>query len=397
MDEIRIAVVGLGHRARGAWIPQLVKMPGYRIVAVSDWIEPLMDQALEGIPYRDDVRKIASYEEVLAQKDIDAIGLCVRRLDQGAMAAQALEAGKHVNMEVPAAHSVEDCWKIVLAAERSGKLYHLAEQVRYAGFVEAWKQIVDAGRLGRVIYCEGQYLGYYGTKQFFMDFATGKNYSVDELKDHPEAKPTILQEMHPIDYLPHELSPMLKIMDDRVVQVVGMGTRQPSYNHPEINQADIQVALMKTEKDAILRMACGFMVPVPHGLHHWYHLHGTRGRVEWQRSMDERPKMWLADEQMHQPAEMDWKWQRADASDEANRSGHDGTDWHAHASFRDALLHGKKPELDVYRAMETAAPAVLARESILNGSIPLVVPDFRPGSGRKAGEAPKHMSVALPV
>jgi len=175
------------------------------------------------------------------------------------------------------------------------------------------------------------------------------------------------------------------------VKVVGMSTGSPSHNHPEIAQPDLQVALMKTEKDAILRMAVGFTCPVPHGLHHWYHLHGTRGRVEWQRSLDEKSKMWLADEQMEQPAFVDWTWHRHDAPHEAKQSGHGGTDYFAHASFRDALLHGKTPELDVYGAMDTAAPAILASDSIDQGSVPLTVPDFRPGPRRKFGEAPQEM------
>lgn len=390
-SEIRIAVIGLGHRAQGAWVPHLVSMKGYRITAVCDWIEPLIEQTLEKIPYRQDVKTFTRYEDVLAWDGCDAVALVVRRLDQGAMAAQALLAGKHVHAEVPAAHSIEDCWKIVLASEQSGKLYHLAEQVRFAGFVHAWKQLVAAGRIGRVLYCEGQYIGYYGTKQFHQDFKTGKQYSLEDLKDHPEASPTVLHQMRPIEYLPHELSPMLKVLDDRVVQVVGMGTRAPSYNHPEVNRSDFQVALMKTEKDAVLRMAVGFTCPVPHGLHHWYHIHGTRGRVEWQRALDEKPKLWCFDEQMNQPARVDWGWARTDAPAEAARSGHGGTDWHAHASFRDAVLHGIAPELDVYKAIDTAAPAILAADSIDQGSIPLAVPDFRPNASRAKGQPPRTM------
>ncbi|NQU12048.1 Gfo/Idh/MocA family oxidoreductase [bacterium] len=390
MNEIRIGLVGLGHRAVGSWIPILTNLEGVRITAVCDWIEPLHERALAEIPYRQDVKTFTEYEDLLAWNGIDAVGLCVRRLDQGALAAQALEAGKHVQAEVPAAHRLEDCWRIVLAAERSGNLYHLAEQVRFAGFIEAWKKLVRDGRLGRIVYAEGEYIGYYGTRAFFQDFATGQQYAVEELADHPQAQPTMLHTLQPIEYLPHELSPLLKILDDRVVQVVGMGTRAPSYHHPEIAQPDIQAALMKTEKDTVLRLACGFAVPVPHGLHHWYRLHGTNGRVEWQRSLQEKPKLWLADGQMEQPAAVDWRWERTDASEEANRSGHGGTDWHAHASFRDALLHGKAPELDVYRAMETAAPAILAAESIRQGSVPLPVPDFRPGPHRRPGEAPQE-------
>ena len=109
----------------------------------------------------------SDYEDFLAYEDMDAVGLVVRRKDQGAMAAQALEAGKHVNMEVPAAHTMEDCWRIVTAAEHTGRVYQLAEQTRYWGFVDAWRDMVAEGRLGRVTYCEGQYIGYYGTRQFF--------------------------------------------------------------------------------------------------------------------------------------------------------------------------------------------------------------------------------------
>ena len=70
--------------------------------------------------------------------------------------------------------------------------------------------------------------------------------------------------MPPIHYLPHELSPMLKVLDDRVVEVTAMSTTAPSRAHPEIGQPDIQVALMKTAKGALLRLATGFTQPVSH-------------------------------------------------------------------------------------------------------------------------------------
>ncbi len=390
MDEIRIGIVGLGPRAQWAWIPQLQAIPGFRITAVCDWIEPLHEKALALIPYRDDVRTFTDYAELLAWDGIDAVALCVRRSDQGAMAAQALEAGKHVHAEVPAAHSIDDCWRIVLATERTGKLYHLGEQVRYAGFVEAWTKLVRDGRLGEVLYVEGQYIGYYTDVLYYQDYATGQHVGVDDLAAHSEARPTWLHAMPPIHYLPHELSPMLKVIDDRVVTVVGMGTPAPSQHHPEIPQPDLQVALMQTEKGRVLRMACGFTCPVPHSQHHWYHIHGTRGRLEMERSGLEKPKMWLADEQMHEPAAVDWRWERTDAPWIATHTGHHGTDYFAHISFRDSLLHGTAPELDVYRAMDTAAPAILAAESIAKGSVPLQVPDFRPSATRPAGTAPQE-------
>ncbi|NKB69559.1 MAG: hypothetical protein GKR89_21015 [Candidatus Latescibacteria bacterium] len=389
MDQIRIALVGLGHRGL-SWLRHLQGIDGYRVTALCDPIIALHERALAALEHPADVKTYASYDALLADDSIDAVALCVRCPEQGALAAQALEAGKHVNSEVPAAHTMEDCWRIALAVERGNVIYQLAEQTRYWGFIEAWHQLVAAGQLGRVTFCEGQYIGYYGTRQFFQDPKQGDFYPVEDLPDHPEAKPTWLHTMPPIHYLPHELSPMLKVLDDRVIDVVGMGTSSPSYAHPEIGQADIQVALMKTAKDAILRLATGFTQPVSHARgHHWYQIMGTNGSVEWKRAGHGQPLMWLADGQMHDMTAVDWRYERTDAATQAQGSGHGDADYYVHAAFRDAVLDRRPLDFDVYHALDTAAPAILAAASIDQGSQPHKVPDFRPGPARPAGQPPK--------
>ena len=388
MDQIRMGIVGLGHRGL-AWIQQLQRIDGYRLTAVCDRIQALHERALSRVADRNQVRAYLTYEDILTDGNVDAIGLCVRCKEQGAMAAEALEAGKHVNSEVPAAHRMEDCWRIVTAAERTGLVYQLAEQTRNWGFVDAWRDLVSQGRIGHVTYCEGQYFHYITPFMAFQDPRTGEYYDARQGATHPGAAPGWLYHMPPIHYLPHELSPMLKVLDDRVVEVVAMSTASPSHAHPELPQPDMQVALMKTEKDAILRMAVSFAQPFPPRDNHWYQIIGTRGCLEWRRSQNDRPKMWLADMQMHGLAEVDWRCERKDAPLEARGSGHGDADYYVHASFRDAVMGVKPLTFDVYKAMDTAAPAILAAESIARGSRLLQVPDFRPGAGRSSGEMPK--------
>jgi predicted dehydrogenase len=386
MDEIRMGVVGLGGRGVG-WVHLLQHLEGYRITAICDPIVALHERARSALAHPSEVAVYSRYEDVLADANVDAIALCVRSLAQGALAAQALEAGKHVSAEVPAAHALEDCWRIVMAAERTGLVYHLAEQTRYWGFVEAWRDLVAAGRLGTITLCEGQYF-HYVPGLFFQDPNTGAHYAPGQTARHPEAQPGPVYHMPAIHYLPHELSPMLKVLDDRVIEVVAMSTPSPSSAHPEIAQADMQVALMKTAKGTILRMAASFAQPCPPRDNHWYQIVGTRGCLEWRRSDRDLPKLWLADAQMHGMTEVDWRYERADAPAEAGGSGHGDADYYVHAAFRDAVLGVKPPELDVYGAMETAAPAILAAESIAEGSRPMLVPDFRPNATRAHGEAP---------
>lgn len=387
MDEIRIALVGLGDRGVGTWIPLLQTIPGFRITAICDPVAALHEHALGRLQDPGSVRTYTNYADVLADSDVDAVALTVRCAEQGALAADALEAGKHVHAEVPAAHTIADCWRIALAVERTGLVYALAEQTRYWGFVEAWREIVASGQLGRVTMCEGQYFHYLpGDK--FRDPTSGRRIGPAEVAAFPDAVPSWSQLMPPIHYLPHELSPMLKVLDDRVVRVVGMGTRSPSYAHPVLRQADLQVALMHTEKDAVVRMAASFAQPHPEGNWHWYNVIGTGGRLEWKRANRDRPKMWLAGHQMHDLADVDWRYERLDAPAEARGSGHGDADYYTHVAFRDAVRGDRPLELDVYRALDTAAPAILAAESIERGNMPLKVPDFRPDPERPLGTAP---------
>ena len=109
----------------------------------------------------------------------------------------------------------------------------------------------------------------------------------------------------------------------------------------------------------------------------------------------ERPKMWLADSQMFEFADVDWRLQRLDATAEAAASGHGGADFYVHTYFRDAVLHNMPPDIDVYQAIGTAAPAILAAESIEQGSKPFKVPDFRPNKNRPAGQMPKDIYLGI--
>jgi hypothetical protein len=65
------------------------------------------------------------------------------------------------------------------------------------------------------------------------------------------------------------------------------------------------------------------------------------------------------------------------ATPEQARSGHGGADYKAVESFLQAVLEGGDPGMDVYRAVEITAPAILAAESARRGGALLEVPAFR--------------------
>ena len=55
------------------------------------------------------------------------------------------------------------------------------------------------------------------------------------------AAPTGRHTMPTSVYLPHELSPLLYVIDDRVTRVVGRSTRRQSYRHPAVRRADWEI------------------------------------------------------------------------------------------------------------------------------------------------------------
>lgn len=391
-NPVRLGVIGLGNRSVYNVVSKAIAYDDYELVSVCDLRSDVVAKVLSDVK-RDHGLTIGGYtdyEEMLRSEELDAVAVQVDADKQVPIACRAMESGCHVMMEVPVAYSMEHCWQLITTVERTKKLFLLMEQIRYAGYVQAWRNIVQTGVIGKPLFVEGEYFGN-KPDAFFQD-ERGVFYSADQAKRNPEAKPTWRHLVPSIGYLPHEMSPLLHILDDRVVKVVGMSLQPKSYKYESIDRADIQVALMHTEKDTILRMAVAHAAPkIPRGdlVGHWHHIKGTEGVLEWRRSDKEQCKLWVEKWQLTEPLEVPWTTYRTDAPAEAAQSGHGGLDYFTFAHFADAILRDVPFDFDVYKAVETAAPGILAAKSIAEGSMPQDVPDFRPGPHRKPGEMPE--------
>ena len=72
-----------------------------------------------------------SYEQFLAQANVDAVVLSTPLQLHAPQALQALAAGKHVLSEVIAATTLDECWALIAAVQRSGLKYMFAENSCY--------------------------------------------------------------------------------------------------------------------------------------------------------------------------------------------------------------------------------------------------------------------------
>src|SRR5688572_19269915 len=124
---IRAAVVG-GRRGRGyrrafGALPDLVTLAALcdrSEVVLGEWRREFPGLALYG-----------RYEDLLEADACDAVFLATPIQAHVSQALAALDAGKHVLVEVPAATTVEDCWRLIEAVERAGTTFMMAENYCY--------------------------------------------------------------------------------------------------------------------------------------------------------------------------------------------------------------------------------------------------------------------------
>lgn len=388
MNTVRLGLIGCGPRGISV-VRTFAALEDATVTAVCDRFEARTLQACAAINGHD-VQRFTDHQQMLREAAIDAVLVVVEPENAPSISIDVLESGRHVYSEVPMGLSLEDCWRLVLAVERTGLKYQLAEQVRHLPFIRAWRNLVREGTLGTIVHAEGQYLHGMGDDRYWLDAQSGARISISQAADHPhKIRSRFWTLTHPILYLPHELSPLLYAMDDRVVSVVGMSTGSPSKVHPWFPNPDFEVAMMKTEKGAILRLCVGFTIQQPRRKKlgcHWYSMIGTQGSVETNRVDGEPMKLWLPQGPDARMQPMVWEFDSNTTPQIALQSGHGGADYWPARGFIDALAKDQPVEMDVYTAVESAAPAILAAQSIQENSRLIPVPCFRRGSHRAAGQ-----------
>ncbi len=106
-------------------------------------------------------RSAASFEELLADPELEAVVIATPVPTHYALAKQALEAGKHVFVEKPPAMRGDEMEELVELAERRNLVLMPGHLLLYHPGVLKLKQLVDTGNLGDVlcIYGNRQNLG----------------------------------------------------------------------------------------------------------------------------------------------------------------------------------------------------------------------------------------------
>ena len=117
---MRVGFIGLGERGRQA-VMRWCHIPHTQIVALCDLNADHVSAALTVMADNGATpcAVIDNAERLCGRDDIDLVYICTDWESHAALASCTLIHGKHVAVEVPAAMTLKDCWRLVDLAERN--------------------------------------------------------------------------------------------------------------------------------------------------------------------------------------------------------------------------------------------------------------------------------------
>ena len=403
--RIKIGVIGTG--LRGQWVLWLAaKYPEIDIPAICDIDDDMIEPALKILK---DAQKPEpkvykkgdeDFRNMVTNEELDGIYIATPWEWHAEMALAAMEAGKHVGTEVPAALTVDDCWDLVNTSEKTGKFCMIMENVCYRRDVMAVLNMVRQGLFGELLHCQGGYqhdLRHVKFNDGKQPYGEGVEFGK---KGYSESK---WRTNHSVNrngdlYPTHGLGPVSTMLDinrgNRMVHLTSTATQSRGLHnyivklggkeHPnakvQFKLGDIVTTVIKCANGQTIMLSHDTNSPRPYSLN--FRVQGTKGI--WMRDNDSiyiegrstEEHLWESEEEYMQEYDHPL-WKRFE--NEASGSGHGGMDFFILRAFVESIKQDVPPPIDVYDAVSMSVICPLSEESIANNSTSVEIPDFTRG------------------
>ena len=402
IDTVRVGIIGIGMRGRGP-LKRMAYIDGVEIVAICDLHQENLDKgqarlAKYGMPRADEYVGEEAWKEVCQRKDINLIYIATDWNTHTPMAVYAMEQGKHVAIEVPAAMSVKECWQLVDTSERTRKHCMMLENCVYDHFELTTLNMAQQGLFGEIIHAEGAYI--HALNQFWDSY--DNNW---RLKFNQTHRGDV--------YATHGLGPVCFALNihrgDRMTHLVSMDTNswvgkefaKKSLGTEEFANGDHTSTLIRTHKGKTIELQHNVYTPRPYS--RLYQLTGTKGfanKYPVEGILLEREAMTESgvvpnheDLSSHKflpkeafdalMAKYQHPSQKKLLENAKKVGGHGGMDFIMDYRLIYCLRNGLPLDQDVYDAAEWSCIGELTAVSIENNSMPVAFPDFTRGEWDK--------------
>jgi predicted dehydrogenase len=153
-DTIRVGIIGAGWPGQ-AHAKGYAASGGYKIVAVADLIPARREKLAAEHKI---ARQYLSAEELVADREIDAVSVCLPNHLHAPVSVAALKAGKHVLCEKPPARTAKEAKQIESAALKAQKLVLYGFQRRFGGAELAARQAIEKGYAGAIYHARAAWM-----------------------------------------------------------------------------------------------------------------------------------------------------------------------------------------------------------------------------------------------
>ena len=398
IDTVRIGFIGLGMRGPSA-IDRFTYIDGVETVAICD-LYPEKLEPVQRLLERRGKARAAEYsgedgwKELCEREDIDLVYIVTPWLTHVPMSVYAMEHGKHVAVEVPAAVSVEECWQLVNTAERTRRHCMMLENCVYDFFELTTLNMAQQGLFGEIIHTEGAYI--HNLDPFWNEYQDNWRYEFNK-KHRGDIYPT------------HGMGPACWALDihrgDRMKTLIAMDTdafngKKLAQKHGEDSylNGDHTTTLIRTEKGKTIEIQHNVVTPRPYN--RMYQVEGTEGfankypnegfsiieNLDGEAYVSSEMRDALMAEYQHPIT------REGSLVETARRvGGHGGMDFIMDYRLIYCLRNGLPLDQDVYDAAEWSCLGELTRVSIENGNIPVAMPDFTRGEWDKLDGLKLHI------
>ncbi len=396
---VRVGFIGLGMRGTPA-VNRYTFIEGVEIKALCDLNQQYIDRAQQKItdknlPKADEYVGEEAWKRLCERPDIDLIYICTDWQMHVPMAVYAMEQGKHVAVEVPAALTVKECWDLVNTAERTQRHCMMLENCCYDFFELTTLNMAQQGVFGEVVHVEGAYI--HDLRELnFNEFGDRGYYNQWRLK---------YNEKHTGNPYPtHGLGPVCQVLNihrgDKMNFLVSVSSGQfgmTEYakqrfgaNSPEAQKkyarGDMNTTIIRTEKGKTIMIQHDVTSPRPYSRLHA--ISGTKGFAQKypvkQIALEPDAHKFLNQVKMDSIMK---KYEHPfiqEIGDKARKvGGHGGMDFIMDYRLIYCLRNGLPLDQDVYDAAEWSCIVELSEQSVLKGGVPVKIPDFTRGDWNK--------------
>ncbi|GHU37909.1 oxidoreductase [Clostridia bacterium] len=374
--KLNIALVGLGFG--GAFVEIYKAHPDVESIALFDTDSNVLKRTSD---YSGITKIYGSFDEVLNDKDLDAVHIVTPLLLHEDQTVQVLESGKHCACTIPMAASLNGIKRITEAKRKSGKNYMMMETTLYTYQFFYVKELIANGKIGKIQFLRGSH---------YQDMANWPDYWLG---------------LPPMYNGTHAIAPMTVLSGSRIKRVncFGSGTMAESLTKKYNNPFPVESALLEYEnglKGEVTRSLFETAREYQEGLF----VYGSEGCFEWGFRDADLPYYTAAippvegrrgggahTEIVEMPnycGSLPKEIQRftvggnydplnpQESLKKGAGAGHHGSHAHLVHEFVSSIIENRKPWIDEVLAGNITGAGICAHESAMNNGEAVIVPVF---------------------